>query len=149
MEILSSYGVEIPLLSTWGNIYKMNQKIECRTFTGNQRTKSNKKFVYVTKKGTVYHTDIECTYLVIKKEKVDYKDIDDMRNTSGAKYEKCKECFDKNNTNNEIDKVYITSYGTSYHRYITCSTINRTILPIEVVDIKGRKKCEKCIGGKR
>ena len=142
----SIYKINIPIMSVNGIGLKLDQHMVCRTFTGNQDTKSNKKFVYVTKTGSVYHTNIECTYLAIKKQKVLLSEVDSYRNSSGGKYDKCKECGKEANI---TGYVYITSYGTSYHNYITCSTISRSVVPIEISEINGRKKCDKCIGGER
>ena len=143
INIKSRYYINIPGIDVINNGYLMEQNIKCRLFTGDMENKSNKKFVYVTNSGKVYHTDVECTYLIIKKQSVLLKDIEDYRNNSGSKYEMCKECkYEDCNSK----YVYITNYGTSYHKIVTCSTITRTIRAIEISEINKRKACEKCIG---
>ncbi|MBE5934868.1 MAG: hypothetical protein E7262_03660 [Lachnospiraceae bacterium] len=143
--VKSKYAVNIPFFNVMNVGYKMNQSIKCRAFTGDLNSKSNKKFVYITKTGKVYHTNVQCTYLLVKKCRVSLNDIEDLRNSGGGKYDQCREC--KNEINN-TGYVYITNYGTSYHKTITCCTITRTVRAIEIDDIKGRKACEKCIDEK-
>ena len=145
IQIMSKYGIDIPFLPYTKSGFLRKQNLVCRAFTGDIKNKSNKKFVYVTKSGTVYHTDVECTYILVKRKRVLLEDIESYRNSSGAKYDKCKEC--KNEVNN-TGYVYITNYGTSYHNLYTCSTITRTVRAVEMSDIKGKKACEKCVEGR-
>lgn len=116
------------------------QHMSMRGWTGDKSLISNKNFVYITRTGTVYHTDIQCTYLMVKKTAILRNEIGNYRNEGGAKYYQCKECDDEANGK----YVYITKYGTSYHNLAICSSINRNIIPIDIHEVKGRKKCAKC-----
>jgi hypothetical protein len=145
IDITSTYYVDIPFLPGAVCGYIRKQNMVCRAFTGDVKNKSNKKFVYMTKSGTVYHTNVECTYILVKKKRVAISEIDSYRNSSGGKYDVCKECKNEINTKGY---VYITNYGTSYHNLATCSTIARTVRAVEVSEVIDKKACEKCVEGK-
>ena len=136
----SKYSIAIPFRIIGINNYKINQDITVRGWTGDKSLITHKNFVYKTKTGSVYHTDIQCTYLMIKKIPILRKDIDNYRNDSGAKYYPCKEC----DNCKQGEYVYITKYGTSYHNVALCSAIRRTVIPIDIHELKGMKKCAKC-----
>ena len=140
LYLRSNYTIGMPF--NIGNMlnYEMGNSMVVRSFSGNRSVATHKVFVYVTKTGKVYHTDIKCTYLNVKKISVKKEDMDNYRNESGGKYYECKECDKEDSGKN----VYITKYGTSYHNIKTCSSITRTIVAIDISEIKGRKKCEKC-----
>ena len=122
--------------------YEMRNTMVVRGWTGNRELLTNKNFVYITKTGKVYHTDIECSYLSVRKISVLRQEIDNYRNESKAKYYECKECRNEKKSK----YVYITKYGTSYHNIKMCSSITRNIIPIDIQEIEGRDKCEKCCG---
>ncbi len=138
----SRYKINMPIDILRSCSYKMGNTVIVRGWTGNRDMASNKNFVYVTKTGKVYHTDIECSYLSVKKTSVLRAQIGKYRNESKGKYYECKEC--KNEKKGKY--VYITKYGTSYHNIKMCSSITRSIIPMDIYEIEGRKKCEKCCG---
>ena len=145
IDVISTYYIDIPFLpGAKGGICR-KQNMVCRAFTGDVKNKSDKKFVYMTKSGTVYHTNVECTYILVKRKRVATGEIDSYRNSSGGKYDMCKEC---KNEPNKTGYVYITNYGTSYHNIATCSTISRTVRAVEISEIKDKKACEKCVEGR-
>ena len=134
------YSIAVPFRIIGIDNYKINQKMLVRGWTGDKNLITHNNFVYITKTGSVYHTDIQCTYLMVKKIPILRKDIDNYRNDGGAKYYPCKECDDCK----QGEYVYITKYGTSYHNTASCSAIRRTVIPIDIHELKGMKKCAKC-----
>lgn len=138
--LISRYSVAMPINVLGIGNYRLGNNMVVRGWTGNRQLVTNKNFVYVTKSGKVYHTDIMCTYLCVKKVTVPRDNIGKYRNEGNGKYYECKTC--KNEKKSKY--VYITKYGTSYHNIKSCSSISRTIIPIDIYEIEGRKKCEKC-----
>lgn len=96
--------------------------------------------VYITKSGSVYHLDRNCTYLNPKIETVSAQSVSDRRNASGAKYVPCGSC----GAGGGADQVYITSYGSSYHKRLNCPGLKRTIYTVPLSEVGARGRCSKC-----
>ena len=96
--------------------------------------------VYITETGTVYHLNRECSYLNPKVESVSAGAVAGRRNSSGAKYTPCGTCG-KDAVGSE---VYITNYGSSYHRLLNCPGLKRTIYTVPLSEVGGRGRCSKC-----
>lgn len=96
-------------------------------------------YVFITKTGTVYHRNRNCTYLNPSIEAVYYETVKEKRNTGGEKYYACELCGDKGKT-----VVYITEQGNRYHASLNCSGLKRTIYTIKLSEVGGRSPCSKC-----
>jgi len=96
--------------------------------------------VYVTKNGSVYHTDMNCRYLNPSTRSVPAASVDDLRNKDGKKYYACEVC----GAGAGFGSVYITDYGTRYHSNLYCSGIKREILAIHLSEVGGRGPCAIC-----
>lgn len=101
----------------------------------------NNEYVYITKTGKVYHNNINCTYLKRSTKAVDIQEINKLRNESGSKYYQCKVC---QKAIRKTGIVYITNYGTSYHRLSNCRELIRDIKRVLITEVGGRSKCSKC-----
>lgn len=146
IEICLSYEIE-PLFSVMSfDGFFVKQRYYGRAWTGycvedgiSDMTQTD-PMVYVTKTGTVYHTNRNCTYLNPSIESIAAEEITERRNQSGAKYYSCELCGGKEKSG----VVYITEYGSSYHCDITCSGLKRTIYTIPLSQVGGRGRCSKC-----
>lgn len=130
--------------------YKM--RIVYRNWTGEGRIKkgeenggadeSGNKVVYMTEHGTVYHERITCSHIKIKTSAVAGSMLEALRNDSGAKYYACEFCSPET-TGKDI--VYITEYGTRYHKVSSCSAIYRNIKEYRLEEVKDRyPACSRC-----
>lgn len=96
-------------------------------------------YVFITKSGTVYHRNRNCTYLNPSVKAVYYKDVKNKRNVGGAIYYACERCGGESST-----VVYITEQGSRYHSSLECSGLKRTIYTIKLSEAGGRSPCSKC-----
>ena len=96
--------------------------------------------VYITKTGSVYHLDRNCTYLNPKIETVPTSSVSDRRNASGAKYAPCGSC----GAGGGSGQVFITEYGSSYHKRLDCPGLKRTIYTVPLSEVGARGRCSKC-----
>jgi len=96
-------------------------------------------YVFITKSGTVYHRNRNCTYLNPSIEAVYFEDVKDKRNAGGAIYYACERCGSKSGT-----VVYITEQGNRYHSSLECSGLKRTVYTIKLSETGGRSPCSKC-----
>lgn len=98
-------------------------------------------YVYITENGTVFHTNINCTYLLHNISSASINEISQLRNQAGAKYYKCNIC----KGNSEV--VYYTPYGRRYHTSSLCDVLVHNIKQIkrEVAE-KTMRCCIKCAG---
>lgn len=101
------------------------------------------QYVYITQKGTVYHTSQNCTYLTRCIKSVLYSKVEEIRNISGGKYKCCERCIGEQAL--ESNHVYITDYGDRYHRTKECSTLKRYIIKVKLSQVSGKKQCIKCL----
>jgi len=98
-------------------------------------------YVYITENGTVFHTNIDCTYLSHQIKSASISDILQLRNEAGAKYYKCSRCEGESST------VYYTPYGRSYHTSAACDALSHNITKIkrEIAE-RTMRCCIKCAG---
>jgi hypothetical protein len=106
--------------------------------TGND---GKKTMVYITDTGSVYHTNRNCTYLVLSIKTVNSSDIENLRNTDGGKYYSCEICIKNKNV---TGTVYITGWGDRYHINTNCSGLKRGVLTVPLESIPGWNQCSRC-----
>lgn len=131
-----------------GSFYVM--RLVYRNWTGERGTgdaagpnaEQEKETVYMTEHGKVYHLDKNCSHIKIEVKEVLSGQIEEERNSSGAKYYACEFCSPviKNG-----GKVYITEYGTRYHALSSCSAIKRNVKECFLEDVqKTYNPCSRC-----
>ncbi len=98
------------------------------------------EMVYVTEYGEVYHRDIDCVHLSVKITSVDYRQLKDLRNKSGAKYYPCEYCGGQVGAGS----VFITDYGNRYHSSASCKGLTRKIYTIPISEVGTRRPCSAC-----
>lgn len=101
----------------------------------------NERMVYMTPEGSVYHRSQDCTYLQLTVHTVTSDHLKEARNLSGGKYASCEYCI-RNHTIPAF--VYITDYGTSYHRSRECQGLRRTIMAVPLSEAGGVRCCSRC-----
>lgn len=111
-------------------------------YSGESFTDQNSEImVYMTPEGTVYHRNRDCTYLALTIRTISCGELDEARNLSGGKYGACEYCV-KNQA--VSGTVYITDYGTSYHRLRDCQGLKRTVMAVPLSETGGLKSCSRC-----
>ena len=105
-------------------------------------------FIYVANNvvnSSVYHTNINCTYLKKNTEGHKYEDIGFYRNYSNKKYTKCDYCFRGIAMKKDII-CYITRYGDKYHYKNDCPLMTAyvTKIPKENIELYNLKPCFRC-----
>lgn len=106
-----------------------------------QGSEEGEVYVFITKTGTVYHRNRNCTHLNPSVKAIHFKDVAEKRNENGAIYYACELCGDGEGT-----VVYITEQGNRYHASLQCSGLKRTIFSIRLSEVGGRPPCSKCGG---
>jgi len=129
----------------------VEQKVLTKAFLGMSMQDSGESMsgenqqdlVYVTETGSVYHSLEECTYLKPSIETVLFSSLENKRNENGAIYYPCDVCCKDNTTGNS---VYITSWGTAYHKTVSCRELKRTIIVKNKAEAEkeGYRGCSKC-----
>lgn len=126
--------------------FSLSQRYYGRAWTGYDAAGSvsdgteEDPMVYITRTGTVYHLDRNCTYLNPKIETVSAQSVSDRRNASGAKYAPCGSC----GAGGGGGQVFITNYGSSYHKRLDCPGLKRTIYTVPLSEVGARGRCSKC-----
>lgn len=133
------------------NIIKLHciQKVSVRKWIGNEdkggkndyQSGDTDRMVYITETGTVYHTNRNCTHLVLSTKTVEKEQITNLRNASGGKYYACDLCGKESGANHI---VYITDYGDRFHENRNCSGLKRGILAVPLSSVAGRAECSRC-----
>ncbi|MDO5518926.1 MAG: pilus assembly protein [bacterium] len=154
IEVVAMYEVKIPVLFFNLRPFTVVQRVHSRAFVGQRLVEKKTEdtdgklkdtedtYVYITRTGTVYHKDKNCTYLKVKLISVPGKDLAAKRNASGAKYYPCESCMKEKLDNNKT--YYITEYGTRYHCSSTCNKIERDVKKVKLSEVGSRKPCSKC-----
>jgi hypothetical protein len=97
-------------------------------------------YVYVTETGSVYHEDMECTYLKLSIREVDISALGMLRNNSGGIYHSCEKCGGMS----EDGRVYITNEGDRYHNSLSCSGLKRSVRQVAREELGSLRACSKC-----
>lgn len=141
VDLVLSYSISpfSPILNT--NQLWMTQRCRRRLWIGTEEIwEEAEPIVYVTTNGTVYHTNLECSYLKRNIETVSYADLKSERNESGGKYYPCELC-----SKGSLGAfVFITKYGDRYHYRATCPGLTRGIRSILLSQVDGLPQCSKC-----
>lgn len=122
---------------------RMTSRARCRSWIGQSlsEAKENKQEVYITKNGEVYHTDNNCTYIKKELDNCSFADIENARNSSGAKYYACNMCAH----GDPPEYVYFTKYGTRYHYSISCKNLNTNVFTMTLSNARKQyRACSKC-----
>ena len=125
---LSKTIVEEAKIRAWTGYYKVDKDPD------------DDEIVYVTKHGSVYHTDHNCTYLKPSVHFIPYDEVEHYRNKNGGRYKKCDKCVHGESTSG----VYITENGDKYHNSLKCSGLKRTVYAVKKSEIEGKGACSKC-----
>lgn len=137
----------IPGLPSWMLQVHIYQRLQVHNYSGRSMVSKtegeNGPFVYVAENGTVYHTQIDCSYLHLGIQAVAEADVDARRNRSGARYKPCESCVeDLPPVTNSF--LYITPYGVRYHRTKDCSGLRRTVRRVLKSTAGNLPPCSKC-----
>lgn len=136
-EVNISYkiGIDLPFI---GN-YKINcyDEVRQKAFNGfayEQKTKELENYVYIAENESVYHTDVQCTYLNVSKNPVLKESAEELGKTV------CSHCKDSPGGN----MVFVTDTSDKYHNSLTCGSLNRNIRIVKESEVKGMAKCSRC-----
>ncbi len=137
----------IPGLPTGLLQLRLYQRVQVHDYTGKSMVPEDAvgddEYIYIAENGTVYHTDIACTYLRLGIQSVGSNDVDTLRNQSGGKYKACESCMGEQSAA-DYSFVYITPYGARYHRTKDCSGLRRTVRRVLRSAVPGLPPCSKC-----
>lgn len=146
VDMVLRYRVRIPYLP--GEVCNLFcvQRVRIRTFTGfmpeqNRKGEVTEKMVYITKTGTVYHTNKFCTHLNLSVREVNSTNLETMRNNNGGKYYACELC-QENMEKPEL--VYLTIHGNRYHSTLDCQGLKRSFQAVPISQVGDRKLCSRC-----
>lgn len=128
------------------NVWMYNQ-VTVHAWTGREGEvffddeEESEEMVYVTESGSVYHTDLGCTYLNLSVNQIPGSAIENSRNNYGEKYEACTCC---SAGEDPAAMVYVTKTGNSYHNLETCSALKRTVRMVKHSCAEGLAACSRC-----
>lgn len=136
------FGKLIPPVSFQKNIFM-------RSFSGegvlekaeDEEEGSEEGYVYVTETGTVYHVNVNCTYIKLSLESKGIGELNSLRNKYGGKYYPCDACVKKGES---METIWITGSGTHYHSRKNCSKIKRNVKKITVSEAEKYRPCSRC-----
>ena len=144
LELKVQYEIEIPFLFFEMNPVVKEESIRVKGWNGYAHAgldSQGNQMVYMTEQGIVYHSKEDCTYLDMSVSSVRKEDVDEIRNSSGAKYYPCEKCGKETARGD----VYVTTHGTRYHTSLECKKIKRTVYRVPITDVYGIGGCSKCV----
>lgn len=107
----------------------------------NTEEEEGEEMVYLTKTGSVFHVDPDCTYLNLSIEQTSGSSISWKVNNYGEHYDACEIC---SRNQSPAGTVFITGSGTSYHNLETCSGLTRTVRLVPESQIHDLNVCSRC-----
>lgn len=101
-----------------------------------------KEMVYMVPNGEVYHLYKNCSHIDRTVLELKSGDLRYGRNQAGAVYRSCEYCKPDAN---ELDRVYVTNYGSRYHATSSCPSLERNPSPVELSKVKDKYRvCKVC-----
>lgn len=97
--------------------------------------------VYVAENGVVYHSDRECSHLLLSVKSVSLQEAYTGRNEYGERYTLCMRCKDSGVQGN----VYITNEGDNIHYRVDCPGLKRTVNAVAKNDAEKYRACSRCV----
>ena len=146
VNLIATYQIKSAFLILPFPEMTMVQRCQMKAWTGydnlSNQDAEETDYVYVTKTGTVYHEDRNCTYLVLSIEACLSKDITNKRNSNGNLYQCCALCQEQEE--NMSQTVFITKDGSKYHKTLDCSALKRTVSTIPCSETGDLRPCSRC-----
>ena len=150
IDIVVKYKISLPIKLFPLDDMEIIQRVKLRGWTGTQispnysliEDSGEDTIVYVTKTGTVYHRNRNCSHIKLSVRGV-LGIPSQLRNDNGGKYYPCEKCCkeDKGITST----YYITSDGVRYHSIRDCSKIKRTVKEVNLSSvIDSKSPCKRC-----
>ena len=150
IDIVVKYKIRLPISLFLLDDMEMVQRVKLHGWTGIQikpnysvnEDSGEDTIVYVTKTGTVYHRNRNCSHIKLSVRGV-LGIPSQLRNDNGGKYYPCEKCCkeDKGITST----YYITSDGVRYHSIRDCSKIKRTVKEVNLSSvIDSKSPCKRC-----
>ena len=145
LKIMVTYKIKIPLVP--GISFSCVQSCWKRLWTGEgydiEEAKEEEEllYVYVTKNGAVYHSDLNCSHLKRTISTVTSNKLSAACNELGQRYDACELCCEKNGS---YQLYYITKTGTKYHVTLECSALTRYIEKRLFSEIGNLAGCSRC-----
>lgn len=120
---------------------RITESIYKKAFTGYEPTafELGNGYAYVTQYGSVYHTSIQCSHIMLKI--TESSDIQDYVNGK-TKYKACSKCA-KNCVGNE-KQLFVAKEGDCYHTSLSCSGLTRMIQKVTIWEVEGMRECSRC-----
>lgn len=165
IDIIVSYECKLPLVFFGVKSISCIQRIQTRGWIGVSGTplyeeventpeeippeetppqEEEKDMVYIAETGKVYHLYSDCSHLKLSITKVQFQEVEHLRNSSGGKYKSCQNCVNDTNIG-ALTFIYITTTGDRYHTTDQCSGLKRTVTQIEKKDLPpGYNVCKRC-----
>lgn len=152
------YLVDFKLPYNVLHVHNVNNRLVSfrRAFVGADGNRFDGEFeegdhVYVANNyvnSSVYHLNLNCTYLIKRTTSFNYKNLSHYRNYENKKYTKCDYCFRSIRLNDET-VCYITQYGDRFHYRSNCPLMTAYVTKIPKTSIEGYnlRPCFKCAKG--
>ena len=106
---------------------------------GYELSEDGDRIVYVGKNSTRYHKDKGCHYLDNVLKGVDGDIVEELRNSSGARYHACPSC-----DASPEGTVYIFESGTAYHSSENCKAITAYSRACKLSEVEHLGPCSYC-----
>ena len=137
----ANYRMKLPVAFFEIKTIGLSSENHFRKWIGSEELEKNGNWVYVTENGTVYHASISCRVLDLSVQRIEFREIEQLRGANGQKYYACRRCKE-----NSIKKesVYYTDYGRLYHEDINCSFLKRSAKRVLITGVQGKNACSYC-----
>ena len=140
VDIIAISRYKYPYFSEDNHI-QIVQRARMKSWTGRDLTQQL-NLVYMTDGGTVYHSNIDCTYLNLNIERINYLEMTQRRTGNGSKYKGCSFCVNKKLSDSQV--VFITKEGKKYHADINCRGLTRRVIALDISQVDTKNACSKC-----
>lgn len=130
------YKMKLPMVNRYITIV---QGSYVKDWTGTDISSKSEK-VYITENGEVYHSSLDCSYLVVNISKTTVEVA--RENYNGNKYSACRICV--KNKLEDGESVFVTEDGNRYHTSLTCRGLKRKIIEMDIEQVDERRPCSKC-----
>jgi hypothetical protein len=145
-DIVITYMVNIPFIPNNLIQFPFSQHCKFKLFTGytpDAFDDPQNVIVYMTAKGTVYHTNKYCTYLIKYTDTITKSSLSSYEKKKKRSYSVCTACSHTPHDSDSI--IYLCETGHVYHYSKDCYYLTAHIFQCSYKDVSGKyHECSRC-----
>lgn len=141
LEMVVTYQIEPFWALAAFRPFLMENRYYGRLWTGYDVGKAALAVYYLADNGEVYHTNRNCTHLMLSVRQISWISLNTEVNERGQQYRMCEKCV----SGWLPREIWIAREGDCYHARRDCSGLKRTYRAVRWEEARNYRPCSRCV----